>query len=183
MGVGERPVPYGAADRGPPGGGRGAGLLLGEGVLGGLPHRVVGVHDEGGQQVVPAGEVPVEGGRNHAQLAGDGAERELGGAVRRQLSPGLVLDGRGDFDACPCAGSLDGAHGSSLPVRRAVTKNATGAHKREQQTLMRSLLLLWIIASVQTAHEREHRSLSLQGDTPCPLPPTSRSPAGSRSTS
>jgi hypothetical protein len=52
------------------------------GRLGDLAHRVVPVDDQRGEQVVAAGEVPVQRRGDHPHVPGDGAQREVR-AVRR----------------------------------------------------------------------------------------------------
>ena len=101
--------------------------------------RVVGVDDEGRQQVVPAREVPVQGRRDHAQLAGDGAQRQPLRARRGQLPPRLVLDLAGDLGPRPLPGRRPDAPGC---VRCHVHRLLPAVcHFREHRSNKRALLL------------------------------------------
>ena len=109
--------------------------------------RVVGVDDEGGEQVVAAGEVAVERGGDHAQLAGDRAQRQACGPLGGQLPSGLLLDRRGHFDSGPFPGSADRTHGLQCATRR------------EHRPRTRALLLFFpsdgtgtLFSSESTAH-------------------------------
>ena len=118
--------------------------------LRGLADGVVGVDDEGGQQVVAAGEVAVERGGDHAQLAGDGAQRELGGAFGGELSARLLLDGRGDLDPGPCPGALIALMGQCATIGACTRTRAA--------TKTRALLLLMRAPLVHTDLKREQCS-------------------------
>jgi hypothetical protein len=60
VGMAESPIPHGAADRRPPLD-RDLLLRVGEGIFSRLAHRVVGVDDEGGEEIVTAWEIAVQG--------------------------------------------------------------------------------------------------------------------------
>src|SRR4051812_26029408 len=80
--MGPRPGADGPADGEPSLPGRGRGVV---GLLGGAPERVVALDDQPGQQVVAAGEVPVDRRGRHPQLPGDRPQGERGGAHLGQL--------------------------------------------------------------------------------------------------
>src|SRR5882757_1494674 len=126
MRMGQCPAPYGAADGYPALDGV---LAPGpvEGLLRVLTEGVVRVDDEGGQQVVPAGEVAVERRGDHAELTGDGPQGQSRGAFGQELAARLLLDGGGHFDSGPCPGSSDDAQGASVPSIGATTNNENTA--------------------------------------------------------
>src|ERR1700722_15167479 len=114
--VSQGPVP-GRAGRRPPAGRvvlPGAG---GVGLLDGLAQGVVTLDDQRGQQLVPAGEVAVDGRRHHAQLPGHGPQRQRGGTVGGQPGPGDVGDLAGQLGADPLPGGGTWWHGGSLSER------------------------------------------------------------------
>ena len=114
--VGQSPVP-GRAGRRPPAGRvvlPGAG---GVGLLDGRAQGVVTLDDQRGQQLVPAGEVAVDGRRHHAQLPGHGPQRQGGGTVGGQPGPGDVGDLPGQLGADPLPGGGAWRHGVSLTER------------------------------------------------------------------
>ena len=79
-------------------------------LLGERSHRVVGIDDERGQQGVPARVVAVERRRRHAQLAGDGAQRQRCRSAVGQVLPGHRLDHLLELGPGPLASVLDGGH-------------------------------------------------------------------------
>ena len=94
----------------------------GLGLLGGGAQRVVGVDDQGREQVVPAGEVPVDRRRRHAQLPGYRPEGEPRRAVGGEVPPGGVGDlaGQGGPDTGTGSG---GGHRASLARMRIADNN------------------------------------------------------------
>ena len=94
----------------------------GLGLLGGGAQRVVGVDDQGREQVVPAGEVPVDRRRRHAQLPGDRSEGEPGRALGGEVPPGGVGDLAGQGGPDTGAGS-GGGHRASLARMRIADNN------------------------------------------------------------
>ena len=74
--------------------------------LRGRAERVVRVDDQGGEQVVAAGEVAVDGRAGHAELPGDGAQRQRGGAVRGELPAGDLGDLPRELGSDPRSDSL-----------------------------------------------------------------------------
>ena len=71
---------------------------------------VVRVDDQRGEQVVAAREVAVDGRRHHADLAGDGAQRERGRALLGELAAGGGEDLLGELGPDPGAGTGGGGH-------------------------------------------------------------------------
>ena len=78
------------------------------GALGGLTDGVVGLDDERREQLVAAGEVPVDRRGRHAESASDGPKGQVG-AHLRELPPGLAHDLLGDLGAGTRPGGGRGA--------------------------------------------------------------------------
>jgi hypothetical protein len=105
----------------------GAGLPgLGLGALGRVAEGVVGVDDEGGQQVVATREVAVDRRGDHAEVARHGAQRQGRRADFAELAAGRVLDLGDELGAGSFAGGEGRSHG-----RQSAT-DASGATFREQ---------------------------------------------------
>src|ERR1700733_9778025 len=132
--VRQRPAADRVTGRQPPDPGPRAGRDRG---LGDLPHGVVGVDDQRGQQVVAAREVAVQRRGHHAELARDCAQRQSLRARLGQLPAGLLRDLARQLgtSALPRGGAgLDWAH---LAPR----------HNRDQLIQTRAVLLTARLAS------------------------------------
>ena len=92
----------------PPGAGRGG--------VDGVGQFGVGVHQQQGQQVVAAGDVAVHRRGHHAEVAGDGPQRQAGRPFGDQLPPARLDDLRLD----PVPGVLSLAHRPSVAQKRAL---------------------------------------------------------------
>ena len=78
------------------------------GALGGLADGVVGLDDERREQLVAAGEVPVDRRGRHAERPRDGPKRQVG-ADLGELPAGLAHDLLGDLGPGTCPGGGRGA--------------------------------------------------------------------------
>ena len=132
----ERPATGGPARR-QPAAGVIAAAACGVGALDGLADGVVSVDDQCRQQLVAAAEVPVDRRRHHAQVPGDGAQRERGGSLGRQTCPGDVGDLAGDLRASPFPGRSVSRHAPTIAEQSTQTRAALHyrpAHDRHRGT-------------------------------------------------
>ena len=90
----------------------------GSGSLSYLAQGVVGLDDEGGEQIVTGGEIAIHRGRRHAELSGHGPQRQRRSPFGGQLTPGLGHDVGAHGGLGPVAGHWrrprEGNHESSL---------------------------------------------------------------------
>ncbi len=120
--VGQGPGADGAAGREPP-----AGVVLPRARRPGLLHRradrVVAVDDQGGQQVVLAREVAVDGGGDHPHLLRDRAQRQLGGALGGQMPLGGLGDLPDQLGADPLPRGTARIHGHRISEHRSLNES------------------------------------------------------------
>ena len=123
--LGQRPGPDRTADRAHPPGVVGPVDRL-ERRVHGVAELVVAVHDQQGQQLVAAGDVAVDRGRDQPEVAGDGAQRQGRGAVRGQVLAADADDVTHGLLAGPGAGRGSVRHRHSVAHQRAaVTKESS----------------------------------------------------------